>query len=445
MESIKNFELYRIILLVFFVIQLISSSMMLVLLDMPITATGFLLSSFFLFAAFFLAQKQKLVLSVHLVSLVFPLVFVFISIYGKLNGEGTSLVYYIAPRFGILVTIILPFLIFGASNFKRLLYATLPALFWFLGFDFFHQLFNLGNDISFVRTDYFLVILGSTAILVLAVVIIYFLQSTNEKFQQLILHQKQELQLVHQKVTDSIDYASRIQKSMLVGQTILRNNFSDCFILFKPKEVVSGDFYWIKKQNNKIFCMVADCTGHGVPGAFVSMLGIAFLNEIAGMEQKSAAKILEQLRHKIEQTFDKASGQGRQDGMDAAFCIFDLQKSQVNYSGAHNPLLVIRNNELLEFKATPNSIGVNRKIKPFENQIIQLQKNDVVYAFSDGYADQLGGPNNRKIMKKTFYDLLKNNATQTLDIQETTLAHFFDQWKATRNQIDDVLVVGIRI
>jgi len=288
------------------------------------------------------------------------------------------------------------------------------------------------------------VALGSAIFLIIAVSIIYFLQNTNEEYENTIIAQQADLEKSLTKISESINYAKRIQEALLQGQNILNNYTEDNFIIFQPKEKVSGDFYWIKERNSKLYCMAADCTGHGVPGAFVSMLGIAFLNEIFTNTDYTASEILENLRRKFKEIFKQENNEIK-DGMDAALFIIDKDKNILNYSGANNPLIQLRENIITEHKAAPNCIGINPKEKLFENTFIEIKKDDKYFVFSDGFIDQAGGETGRKITKRKFYELLIEYNSTNIKFTQNKLKEYLDLWMHDTKQTDDILIIGIKI
>ncbi len=264
-----------------------------------------------------------------------------------------------------------------------------------------------------------------------------------EKKNQLITQQKQE-------ITDSILYARRIQTAILPPGDYIKNIFPERFILFKPRDIVSGDFYWIKELPGEDIVIVtaADCTGHGVPGAFMSMLGVAFLNEIVNKpDVRSASAILGQLRSHVITSLHQTGRTGEaQDGMDIALCAINFKTNVMEFAGANNPLYLIRNNELTEIKGDKMPIGIHiRKNNEFTNHKIQLQKNDCIYIFSDGFPDQFGGPKAKKFKYKPFKELLKEIHTHPMDEQERILNDTFEKWKGDLEQIDDIIIIGIKI
>ena len=267
-----------------------------------------------------------------------------------------------------------------------------------------------------------------------------------------IKKQKEEIEEIHKKVSQSIDYAQRIQKSILPDNNIMKKYLSDYFVFFKPKDVVSGDFYWFKKIGKNIVFAVADSTGHGVPGAFMSMLGIAFLNEIITKEfynsdSFSTALILDNLREKVKTTLHQTGEDDKtKDGMDMSLILFNTETLVLQYSGAYNPLYIVRNKKLTEVKADKMPIGISFKDKKtFTNKKAQLQTGDTLYMFSDGYYDQFGGNTGRKFMKKTFRNLLEKISEKDMQTQKQILENTFSKWKGNMEQTDDILVAGIKI
>ncbi len=273
-----------------------------------------------------------------------------------------------------------------------------------------------------------------------------------------ILEQKNEeisLQRDHifqqnKEITDSIEYASRIQNALLPPKELIEKIIPDSFVLFKPRDIVSGDFYWLSQKENKIISVTADCTGHGVPGAFMSMLGISFLNEIVNLtnvDDLTADVILNDMRSLVISSLRQTGNIGEsRDGMDLTLCIIDYDAMELNYAGAYNPLFIIRNGELLETKADKMPIGIHlKKIENFTNHIIPIKKGDLIYTFSDGYVDQFGGPDNSKFRKKNFIQLLLEIHQEDMPKQKEILEQKLQEWMEGYEQVDDILVSGIRI
>ena len=269
-----------------------------------------------------------------------------------------------------------------------------------------------------------------------------------KKAQKEISNQKEQIEKQNDSITDSIKYAGFIQEAVLPKEDQINELIPNHFIIYMPRDIVSGDFYWLDEINNKLYIAVADCTGHGVPGAFMSMLGMSLLNEVViRYKNKKASDILELLRDKVifslHQTgkMDEAA-----DGMDMAFCIIDMETREMQFAGAHNPIYILRNDELIELKGDRMPLGFSLRInKPFTNVDFQLQKGDRLYVFSDGYADQFGGEHGQKLRYKVFQQLILNCYRQDFNKQKEYLLQEFYAWKGDFNQIDDILVVGFEV
>jgi len=262
-----------------------------------------------------------------------------------------------------------------------------------------------------------------------------------------IKQQRDQIFQQKQEITDSIHYAKRIQNAVLPREELL-DKLSDHFILFKPRDIVSGDYYWMTEKDGKTFVLAADCTGHGVPGAFMSMLGISFMNEIVNKSDNTEANlILNQLRENVVQSLHQRGEEGEQkDGMDLALCVIDIKTKKIQYAGAYNPLYLIRKGKLIEYKADKMPIGIYaEKDHSFTNNEIETQKGDTFYMFSDGYVDQFGGPRAKKFMSKKFKELLLNICPKSMKEQREILDRTIEEWKGQIEQIDDIIVMGFRI
>ena len=276
-------------------------------------------------------------------------------------------------------------------------------------------------------------------------------QRTEELVQKNIIVEKQKelVEEKHREITDSINYAERIQRSLLASKMILDENLKDYFVFFQPKDIVSGDFYWASNLSDGSFALVtADSTGHGVPGAIMSILNISCIEKAIESEKlTSPAEILNHTRTKIIQTLKKdGSKEGGKDGMDASLISFDFKNSILTYAAANNPIWIVRENKMLEFAADKMPIGKHDKDTiSFTQHIINLQKNDVVYALTDGMPDQFGGTNGKKFMYKQLKDLLIKISTFSMQEQHETLKLSLNNWKGDLEQIDDILIIGIRV
>jgi ligand-binding sensor domain-containing protein/serine phosphatase RsbU (regulator of sigma subunit)/ABC-type amino acid transport substrate-binding protein len=268
-----------------------------------------------------------------------------------------------------------------------------------------------------------------------------------EAQRDLATHQRDQISQQKKEIEDSIYYAERIQRSLLPSKVILESIVPDYFIFFRPRDIVSGDFYWSSRMNGKLIVTAVDCTGHGVPGAFMSMLGIAYLNEIVNkLKDLNANDILNYLRDKIIHALGQTGKEGEsKDGMDMALCIIDPEEKIMQYSGANNPLYLVRNGELLETKADKMPVAIHEQMVSFSNHQIQLQKGDNIYLFSDGYADQFGGPKGKKFMYKPLKRLLVEIADQSMAEQHKILEKTIYDWQGPYEQIDDMVFIGIKI
>ncbi len=262
---------------------------------------------------------------------------------------------------------------------------------------------------------------------------------------------KQRDQIAQQNtiITDSIEYAKRIQSALFPQQKFLDKVLGEYFIYMKPKNIVSGDFYWVAEKGNKIVITVSDCTGHGVPGAFMSMLGIAFLNEIVNKSKNlKANKILDQLRENIIDSLHQEYGvKGSKDGMDMALCIIDRKTLEMQYAGAYNAVYIVRANVLKELKADKMPIGIHaiKVDKSFTNHEFQLAKNDMLYLFSDGYVDQFGGDRGVKFKQNAFKELILKVAPLAAKEQKAKIEFTMQKWQGDYSQLDDMMVMGIRV
>lgn len=273
-----------------------------------------------------------------------------------------------------------------------------------------------------------------------------------------IIRQKAEIQQKNKEITDSITYARRIQEVILPREELISQKLSDYFIFYKPKDIVSGDFYFFNTiaektrdtGQKKIWIIVAavDCTGHGVPGAFMSMIGNNVLNQVViEKEVTSPADALKVINEKVVQSLKQYdAGNSLSDGMDMALCAIDLDNLFMQYAGAHRPLLIIRKGEAHQYKASKYAIGgYHREDKVFNDVNIRLQKGDAVYLFTDGFADQFGGPKGKKFKYKNLVKMLTSVHSLSMQEQKRELEKTFSDWRGDLEQVDDVLVIGIRI
>ena len=262
-----------------------------------------------------------------------------------------------------------------------------------------------------------------------------------------ISRQKIELEEKNRNITDSIFYAGRLQKAILPPENLLNKYFEEAFIFFQPKDIVSGDFYWFSGKNEHFVLAAVDCTGHGVPGALMSMMGNNFLSSIVETEGKTnPAEILQEMNKRTKASLqNKEASVTANDGMDLALCSIDFKNNTLYYSGAYRPLVFIRNGQLSEIKADKHSIGgISEFDTTFTLHQLNIQKGDTFYIYSDGYADQFGGHKNRKYMAGKLKEFLVEISAKPMNEQQQLLAVNHYNWRGANEQVDDLLVIGFR-
>ena len=268
-----------------------------------------------------------------------------------------------------------------------------------------------------------------------------------EQALEFIELQKGELELREKNLTDSLIYAQRIQEAMLPSETYFRKHFEDSFILFRPKNIVSGDFYWIGEKGDKVFVVAADCTGHGVPGALMSMIGLKLIEKTINEDNiETPSGILAVMNRGLEKTFSREKNIGTiiRDGMDIGLCVIDRKRKKIEYAGAFFPLYLIREDSLIEVNADKIIIGMNPDGQSYIDHEIDLLENDIFYLFSDGYVDQFGGDENKKFMYRRFRYLLLTIHNFPVNDQKSILEENIKTWMGNNEQVDDMMVIGFR-
>ncbi len=285
-----------------------------------------------------------------------------------------------------------------------------------------------------------------------------------------VINQKGQIEIILGEITASIHYAGRIQKAILPAQARWDSFPFEHFVIYNPRDIISGDFYWFEKINNHIIFCVADCTGHGVPGAFMSMLGVAALNDaVKEKDTYDPAKILNRTRdyiisalHQTKHSENKQFMPSVKDGMDVSICSIDLDTLELQFAGANNPLYIVtgcsllvtgelnqkpetRNQQLIELKPDKMPIGIHERMDSFTVKNHHLKKGDCIYIFSDGIADQFGGPFNKKFKYRQLREILSENNMKQMYVQKNKIEDAFIKWKGTFDQIDDVTIMGVRI
>ena len=273
-------------------------------------------------------------------------------------------------------------------------------------------------------------------------------RDTLQEQRNMLSKANESLHRAYTEIEDSIHYASRIQKAILPPDDYLNKIIPNAFFYYKPRDIVSGDFYWVAAKNGKVIVSAVDCTGHGVPGAFMSIVGNNQLNYALNVENETQpSEILRILDEGVTATLRQTKNESVQDGMDLAMVTFDKKNRRVQYSGSFNPLILVRNGELQKFKADRIPIGghIIEAKKCFTNHEFVYEEGDVIYIFSDGYADQFGGPKGGKYMTGRFIKYLQSISDQPIEQQYDLLDREITEWMGSEEQVDDILVIGIRL
>lgn len=274
------------------------------------------------------------------------------------------------------------------------------------------------------------------------------LEDAKRNLEHKVIERTREIERQKENITDSLHYASRIQKALMLPEEELQQILPSHFIMNKPKDIVSGDFYWVSRKQERLIIAVADCTGHGVPGAFMSILGISFLNEIVNnLDHPRAGEILNELRDQII----KALGQtGQRDetkeGMEMALCVVDYRHQVVEYSGAFRPMYMVSGGELRVIPGDRMPIGIyGEENVSFSNQEVPFMDGDMIYLFTDGYVDQIGGLQRKTFKTIRFRKLLREISDKPLEEQQYILREEHEIWRAGKEQIDDILILGVQL
>lgn len=285
--------------------------------------------------------------------------------------------------------------------------------------------------------------IGGFILMILLAGSIFFSLKQNKKKNKIITIQKIEVEEKNREILDSINYAKRIQAAILPQEKLVKEYLKNSFILYKPKDIVAGDFYWMENKDGKILFAAADCTGHGVPGAMVSVICNNGLNRaVREYGLTTPGEILDKARDIVLEEFDKSEDDVN-DGMDIAIC--SLHNNTLEYAGANNPLWIIRNQELIEYKGDKQPIGKFYNPYPYNTHKIELQKSDTIYIFSDGFADQFGGDKGKKFKTANFKELILSVQKENMQTQKEIIDRTFIEWKGNLEQIDDVCVIGVRV
>jgi serine phosphatase RsbU (regulator of sigma subunit)/predicted negative regulator of RcsB-dependent stress response len=258
-----------------------------------------------------------------------------------------------------------------------------------------------------------------------------------------VVLQKNLVEEKQKEIVDSITYAQRIQKPLLAREELIKKHFTDCFILFKPKAIVSGDFYWASEMNDKLYLAVCDSTGHGVPGAFMSLLNMGFLSE--AVKEKSIIEPNEIFNYVRNRLVESISDEGQKDGFDGSLILYHKKYSKIYYSAAYCTPLVIRNDEIMEMNSDKMPVGKGERKESFTLHELDVQPNDRVYLYTDGFADQFGGPKGKKFKYKNLKKVLLSEYINKMSKQKDVIDEIFEEWRGELEQTDDVTIIGLKI
>jgi serine phosphatase RsbU (regulator of sigma subunit) len=272
------------------------------------------------------------------------------------------------------------------------------------------------------------------------------LRKLKKAFEEIDM-QREELQIRNKDITDSLTYARRIQTALLPTSSLMSKLFLDHFILYRPKHIVSGDFYWVSARDERLYLAAADCTGHGVPGALMSMIGLEILQKIINESHtEHSEQILDELNKELESAFNReeASDFAIKDGMEMSICIINKHTREMEYSGAFLPVYIARDEKLLELKGDKINVGQSIKDVYFNRHTEKIEPGDIIYLFSDGYADQFGGPENKKFMYRRLRHLLVTISKFPMGDQCRILEETIMSWMSETDQIDDIMIMGFK-
>jgi serine phosphatase RsbU (regulator of sigma subunit) len=351
-------------------------------------------------------------------------------------------------RYYLLVTAVIPLILFKNRWAYILFFDLNVAVFLFL--DWFQRNYEPLMDIG-MKDIYAYYIINFITIFFMLFVILHYFLGTNNEYEKELQQANHVLDEKNKEVTDSINYAKRIQYALLAHDDFLKTHIPDHFVLFHPKDIVSGDFYWSTHTKTlsdsdhpgNFYLAVCDSTGHGVPGAFMSLLNISYLNE--AINEKKIHEPDKVLNHVRERLVKNISSGSMQDGMDAILICMNGTPGKITYAAAHNAPVLVRNNELMEFSADKMPVGKGMKEDPFRLMEINVQKGDVLYLYTDGFADQFGGDKGKKFKDANLKKLLLEIHSRPCDEQKNILLKGFESWKGALEQIDDVCIIGIRM
>ncbi len=390
----------------------------------------FMLTSFF---SFYLNYRNKYSLSFYINCIYGLIYFVFGTV---LYGLESNL------QFFMLIMCLISIALFENVIILRIFVASAVV-------SFFIMVIGLKNQTGFMaltdemkKAQGLIGVVNLFILFIITILFFSFFRRENIIFQKAILKQKAIIEEKQKEILDSINYAKRIQYALLASEELLNKNLNNHFVLFKPKDIVSGDFYWATNHKNKFYLAVCDSTGHGVPGAFMSLLNIGFLSEAIkdkGIEEPH--EIFNYVRDRLIESIGKDE---QQDGMDGILICIDKSTNLVSYASANNSPVLVRQNEIIELGKDKMPVGKGERLMSFKLYQMTVQKGDILYLYTDGYADQFGGPKGKKFKYKQLNGLLINNSSLNVGKQMEELEQHFLNWSGVLEQVDDVCVIGIK-
>jgi len=397
-----------------------------------------LISSFILFAFYYISRKKKIYKLLIIPYIVYSLIVMSVVWFFNAGSDGPVIFVYLV---GLVLFVII--------TEKKIRFIVIT--FFLLNLVSLFTIEKLYPQLIIPYESDFIRFYDVTITFLFSFILIYFVVSVLVKSyrEEKIINTSQRDKLMYQKaqITDSIQYAKSLQTALLTEKILLDKIIPNHFIYYIPKDIVSGDFYWAKKINDYTIIAAADCTGHGVSGAFMSVIGISLLNEIVRRKEiKKANQALEVLRHELKETLNHTDEDySHNNGMDIALCVIDHKKKIIQYSGANAPLYLLRKNKLIEYKPTRNPIGITPIEIPFLNNEIEYEEKDMFYLFSDGFADQFGGDEGKKYRSRRFKHLLLDIYKKPLIIQKDLIDLNLKKWMGNKHeQVDDILIFGFK-
>jgi len=348
----------------------------------------------------------------------------------------------LGDKYLILTTATIPLVLFRDKGKMYLMFSLNILVFLFITW-YQSQYVPLVTIPQYIQDIYF-ILAQLTVFMVIFFVILYF-RGDAEAYEADLEEKNRTISKKNTEIIDSITYAKRLQEAIMPSEKEIYNNVPESFILYRPKDIVAGDFYFAEQKGDHFFVAAADCTGHGVPGAMVSVVCSNALNRaVIELNLTQPGEILDKVTEMVVDTFQKSKHDVK-DGMDISLCVINLKSRQIAWAGANNPLWYVTNGQLTEIKATKQPVGKSDSYKNFTTHVLNLTKGSLVYLFTDGYADQFGGPKGKKFMYKQFADLILSNQDLEMGEQRNRLEHALVQWKGSAEQVDDVCIIGLRL